>query len=178
MIESRIAKIVIVGSLAIFALLVTFDNLTDYNTTCEFVRHMLSMDTTFPGNGLLYRRVISPDLCQAAYALIILGEGLTGLTLLIAAVVLLWHVRSDAARFNRAKRLVHIGAALGFLVWFFRASGRRRRVVSGGAVADLEWSAGGFSLLRDYSRSADFRQPVGRRPPKGLSSQDGARVSG
>jgi predicted small integral membrane protein len=52
-IESRIAKIVIVGSLAIFALLVTFDNLTDYNTTCEFVRHMLSMDTTFPGNGLL-----------------------------------------------------------------------------------------------------------------------------
>jgi len=41
------------------------------------------------------------------------------LTLLIAAVVLLWHVRSDAARFNRAKRLVRIGAALGFLVWFF-----------------------------------------------------------
>jgi len=41
------------------------------------------------------------------------------LTLLIAAVVLLWHVRSDATRFNRAKRLVHIGAALGFLVWFF-----------------------------------------------------------
>ena len=41
------------------------------------------------------------------------------MTLLIAAVVLLWHVRSDATRFNRAKRLVHIGAALGFLVWFF-----------------------------------------------------------
>ena len=77
------------------------------------------MDTTFPGTGLPHRRVISPDLCQAAYALIILGEGLTGLTLLIAAVVLLWHVRSDAARFNRAKRLVHIGPALGFLVWFF-----------------------------------------------------------
>ena len=44
------------------------------------------------------------------------------MTLLIAAVVLLWHVRSDSARFNRAKRLVHIGPALGFLVvggeWF------------------------------------------------------------
>ena len=92
---------------------------------------MLSMDTTFPGNGLLHRRVISPGLCQAVYALIILGEGLTGLTLLIAAVVLLWHVRSDAARFNRAKRLVHIGAALGFLgvvlsgFWSSAASGFR-----------------------------------------------------
>ena len=119
MIESRIAKIVMVGSLAIFALLVTFDNLTDYNTNYEFVRHVLSMDTTFPGNGLLYRRVSSPGLWQAAYAMIILGEGLTGSTLLLAGIVLLWHVRSDAARFNRAKRLVHIGAALGFLVWFF-----------------------------------------------------------
>lgn len=119
MIESRIAKTVMVGSLAIFALLVTFDNLTDYNTNYEFVGHVLSMDTTLPGNGLLYRRVTSPDLWHAAYALIILGEGLTGLTLLIAAIVLLWHLRSGAARFNSAKRLVHIGAALGFLVWFF-----------------------------------------------------------
>jgi len=74
-IEARIAKTVMVGSLAIFALLVTFDNLTDYSTNYEFVRHVLSMDTTFPGNGLLYRRLTSPDLWQAAYALIILGEG-------------------------------------------------------------------------------------------------------
>lgn len=37
-IESRIAKTVMVGSLAIFALLVTFDNLTDYNPNYEFVR--------------------------------------------------------------------------------------------------------------------------------------------
>ena len=54
------------------------DNLTDYNTNYEYVRHVLSMDTTFPGNGLLHRRVISPGLCQAVYALIILGEGLPG----------------------------------------------------------------------------------------------------
>src|SRR5215813_13677156 len=64
-IEARIAKTVMVGSLAIFALLVTFDNLTDYSTNYEFVRHVLSMDTTFPGNELLYRRLTSPDLWQA-----------------------------------------------------------------------------------------------------------------
>jgi predicted small integral membrane protein len=99
-IEARIAKTVMVGSLAIFALLVTFDNLTDYGTNYEFVRHVLSMDTTFPRSELLYRRLTSPDLWRAAYTLIILGEGLTGLTLLIAAIVLLWHIRSDAARFT------------------------------------------------------------------------------
>ena len=47
MIEARIAKIVMVASLALFAFLVTFDNLTDYDTNFEFVRHVLSMDTIF-----------------------------------------------------------------------------------------------------------------------------------
>jgi predicted small integral membrane protein len=48
MIEARIAKLVMVGCLALFALLVAFDNLTDYDTNYAFVRHVLSMDTTFP----------------------------------------------------------------------------------------------------------------------------------
>ena len=64
-------------------MLVTFDNLTDYDTNYAFVRHVLSMDTTFPGNALLYRRVTSPALWQAGYALIIAGEGLTGIALAV-----------------------------------------------------------------------------------------------
>jgi predicted small integral membrane protein len=118
-IEARLAKIVMVGSLAAFALLVTFDNLTDYGTNYEFVRHVMSMDTTFQGNGLLYRRVTSPALWNAAYALIIFGEGLTGLSLLAATFALLRRLRAPSARFNRAKRLVFVGATIGFLVWFF-----------------------------------------------------------
>ncbi len=119
MIEARVAKTVMVGSLALFALIVAFDNLADYDTNFEFVRHVLSMDTTFPGNALLYRRVTSPVLWQAAYALIILGEGLTGASLAAATVMLCRHLRSDAAHFNRGKRFVFIGAGLGYLVWFF-----------------------------------------------------------
>jgi predicted small integral membrane protein len=118
-IEARIVKIVMVGSLAVFVLLVTFDNLTDYGTNFEFVRHVLSMDTTPPGNALLYRRVSSPALWNVAYGLIIFGEGLTALSLGLGALSLLRHLRSAAARFNRSKRLVFVGAAIGFLVWFF-----------------------------------------------------------
>jgi predicted small integral membrane protein len=118
-IETRITKVVMVGSLAIFAFVVAFDNLTDFDTNFEFVRHVLSMDTTHQGNALLYRRVTSPALWTAAYALIILGEGLTSLAFAVAAGVLLRDLRSDAARFNRAKRFVYVGAAFGFVVWFF-----------------------------------------------------------
>ena len=119
MIEARIVKVIMVGCLAVFALLVTFDNVIDYDTNYTFVRHVLTMDTTFPGNALLYRRITSAAMWQAGYALIIAGEGLTGGVLAVAAVLLCRRLRSDAARFNRAKRLVHLGAGLGFLVWFF-----------------------------------------------------------
>jgi len=77
------------------------------------------MDTVFPGNTLLYRRRTSPALWSAAYALIILGEGMTSLAFGIAAVALLRGLQSGADRFNRSKRFVFIGATLGFLVWFF-----------------------------------------------------------
>jgi predicted small integral membrane protein len=118
-IEAPIAKIVMVGSLALFALVVTFDNVADYESNFEFVRHVLSMDTTFPTNALLYRRITSPALWNSAYWLIILGEGSTSATLALAAIFMMRDLRSDGARFNRSKRYVFIGAAVGFLVWFF-----------------------------------------------------------
>ena len=119
MIEARIAKVVMVASLALFAFIVASDNITDYDTNFEFVRHVLSMDTIFPGSTLLYRRVTSPALWNLGYWLIIIGEGATSLMLGVAAAALFRHLRSDGARFNRAKRFVFIGGTLGFLVWFF-----------------------------------------------------------
>lgn len=77
------------------------------------------MDTTFPGNTLVYRRVTSPGLWHAAYAVIIAGEGLTGVVLAIGAIAMSRCLRLPVARFNRAKRFVIIGTTLGFLVWFF-----------------------------------------------------------
>jgi predicted small integral membrane protein len=88
-IESRIAKIVRVASLALFAFAVTFDNITDCDTNFEFVRHVLSMDAISPGSTLLYRRMIAPALWNFAYWLIIIGEGIISLVLGIAAVALL-----------------------------------------------------------------------------------------
>src|SRR5215470_2231195 len=114
MIETRIVKIVMLGSLALFAGLVTFDNLTDYQTNYAFVRHVLSMDATPPGNALMYRRISSPSLWEAAYALIIAGEGATALGFAGAAVLLLRHLRSPATRFNRAKALAVIAPVSAF----------------------------------------------------------------
>jgi predicted small integral membrane protein len=41
----RLAKIVMVTALGAFAFIVTYDNIVDYGSNYDFVRHVLSMDT-------------------------------------------------------------------------------------------------------------------------------------
>lgn len=119
MMITRISKILMCLSLASFAFLAAFNNITNYNSNYAFVQHVLSMDTTFPGNALMYRAIRSESLWTAGYWLIIVGEGLAAILFLIASVSL-FRARNEAAiRFNRAKGWLHAAAALGFLVWYF-----------------------------------------------------------
>ena len=118
MLAVRLLKIAMVASLSVFALLVTFNNLTDYDSNYQFVRHTLSMDTTFPGNALMWRAVTNPVLWTAGYWGIILTEAATGIVLAIGAWRMLAAVRGDRARFNASKQCAMIGAGLGFLLWF------------------------------------------------------------
>lgn len=114
----RLSKIVMCLCLAAFCFLVAFGNITDYGSNYAFVQHVLSMDTTFPGNALMYRAITSPALWTAGYWLIILGEAITCILFLVAAWRL-WSARNgNAAQFNGAKGGVALAATMGFLVWF------------------------------------------------------------
>src|SRR5947207_5434593 len=99
---TRLVKVAMVASCALFALLVGFNNVVDYGSNYEFVRHTLSMDTTFPGNALIGRAITAPTLWTIAYWLIILAEAITGLILAFAALRLLLAARGPAAPFRAA----------------------------------------------------------------------------
>ncbi|MBQ0816689.1 MAG: DUF2165 domain-containing protein [Methyloceanibacter sp.] len=119
MLIARYAKIAMALCLAAFCLLVTFNNLTDYGTNYLFVQHVLSMDTTFSGNALMYRSITHPVLVQVAYGVIIVAEAAVGL-LFLAGSIRLWQTRAaPAVLFNQAKGLFVAGCLLAFLVWFF-----------------------------------------------------------
>jgi predicted small integral membrane protein len=118
MLATRLVKTVMVASTALFALLVAFNNLVDYGSNYEFVRHTLSMDTTFPGNALMGRAITSPTVWTLAYWAIIVVEAVTGIVLALATVRLTTNLRASAVRFNSAKTYVVVGAGLGFLLWF------------------------------------------------------------
>ena len=119
MLITRYAKIAMALSLAAFCLLVAFDNLTDYGTNYLFVQHVLSMDTTFPGNALMYRSITSPTLWQIAYALIIAAEAVTGVLFLAGAIRLIQARNAPGAAFDAAKGLVVAASLAAFLVWYF-----------------------------------------------------------
>jgi predicted small integral membrane protein len=115
----RLAKASMTAALAAFAFIVTYDNIVDYGTNYEFVKHVLSMDTTFPGNKLMGRAITDPRLWTLGYAAIIAAEGLVFVLLAVATVAMLLALRAPAASFQRAKTWLVAGAALGFMVWFF-----------------------------------------------------------
>ena len=114
----RDIKTLMVAGLALYPLLVAFGNITDYGSNYVFVQHVLSMDTTFPGNKLMYRAITSPALQHLGYALIIAGEAATGLVLAYGAIALFRARGGTPAEFAAAKRWVALGGFLGFLVWF------------------------------------------------------------
>jgi predicted small integral membrane protein len=113
----RAAKAAAVAAIALLASLVTFGNLTDYDTNFAFVQHVLSMDTIFPSSTIRYRAITSPALHHLAYALIIATEAITALLCGIGAIALVRELGGDAKAFARAKRFAIAGLALGFLLW-------------------------------------------------------------
>jgi predicted small integral membrane protein len=118
MLATRCAKIVMVFGLALFGLLVAFDNVIDYPSNLAFVQHVLSMDTVFPENALKWRAVTASSMHHAAYIAIIIAELLTGLCFLVCAAKLLTNIRAPAAAFHRAKAIGVVGATIGFAAWF------------------------------------------------------------
>jgi predicted small integral membrane protein len=116
--QLRLCKIVLTALSSLFLLAVVFNNLTDPNTNYQFVRHVLSMDTTFPGNATMYRAVRAPIAHKAFYASIIGWEALTCL-LVGAGALRLWKARgAPAADWRSAKGLATVGLTAGLVQWY------------------------------------------------------------
>jgi predicted small integral membrane protein len=115
----RIAKIATAAAIAAFLTLVTFGNLTDYDTNFAFVQHVLAMGTIFATSTITYRAVTNPLLHHLAYGLIIATQVIVSALCWIGVFRLLRRLRADALTFNRAKNLLVAGLTLAFLLYQF-----------------------------------------------------------
>jgi len=114
---TRTAKLLLLAGVALFYTLVVFNNLTDFDSNYQFVRHVLMMDSTYPGNHGMWRAITHPVLHLAFYWCIIAWEIATTILLWWGAVRLLRALRLPAAAFHSAKRIALMACTLSLLMW-------------------------------------------------------------
>ena len=113
----RIAKSLLVLAVALFYSLIILNNTTDYDSNFQFVRHVLMMDATFPGNHGMWRAVNSPALHTAFYLSIIVWEIATMLLASWGGIRLLRAARGTATEFNGSKSVAVVALTLALLMW-------------------------------------------------------------
>lgn len=113
----RAAKILLVFGVAIFYSFVVFNNVTDYDSNYQFVRHVLMMDSTFPGNHGMWRAINSPALHTAFYVSIIAWESVTMALCWWGGFRLARMFNASAEDFQRAKGVAVAALALSLLMW-------------------------------------------------------------
>jgi predicted small integral membrane protein len=113
----RLSRVALVVAVAVFFTLVAFGNITDYGANLQFVRHVMTMDTTFQDPELMWRAVTDLRLQQATYVTIITWQALTALVLWLGIARLLRAVSADRAEFARARGLAVVGLTMGLLLY-------------------------------------------------------------
>ena len=113
----RVSKAVLVFAIALFYTILVLNNVTDYGSNYEFVRHVLMMDSTFPGNHVMWRAVDSPLVHTVFYIGIIAWESVTMVLCWWAGVRLLKSYRADSTKFAAALNVAMIALTTSLLTW-------------------------------------------------------------
>ena len=113
----QFSKTLLIISTAIFFTIVVLNNLIDYNSNFEFVKHVLSMDTTFPGNSLIYRAITDITFHHIFYWIIILWEAFIAVYMWIGSVNSIRFYKKK--KFDWGLRPAIMGLTCALLLWFF-----------------------------------------------------------
>lgn len=113
----RATKLALVFAVALYYTLLVFNNITDFDSNYQFVRHVLMMDSTFPGNNGMWRALNQPGWHIGFYLSIIAWEFVTMALCWWGGSQMAQALRGSAAAFHRAKRICIIGLMLAMLMW-------------------------------------------------------------
>lgn len=118
MVTIRTCKLLLLASVAFFFTLVALNNLTDFDSNYQFARHVLMMDSTFPGNHGMWRAVRLPWVHVTFYLGIIVWEIVNAVLSWWGSVALCRALGGSAADFQTAKQVGVLALTSGMLLWF------------------------------------------------------------
>ncbi len=163
----------------LFAFFVFLGNLMDYDSNYQFVRHVLSMDTTFEGNALMWRAIDSPVIHTIAYIGIIIAEAVFAALALTGGVKLFLLRNASTARYDRARGWGYAAYGLGFLIWFlgFIVIGSEWFAMWQSSTWNGKDTAMGISMLwAGFAVLLALNEPVVAQDPPAVSPQRGNRA--
>ncbi len=166
----RVSKALLLFALGFYYALVVFNNTNDYNSNLTFVRHVLLMDTTFPGNQGMWRAIHAPAVPWLFFVSIVCWEIVTGLLCWWAGFRLIRNLHSSAAVFNAAKKLGVVALTLSLLMWLSAFLSCWQRVVPDVAVEGMERPVGRRSHVR-YRRHHPALPRHARRGRSGVAER-------
>ena len=170
----RAAKTALVFAVALFYFLVVFNNLTDFNSNYQFVRHILMMDSTFPANRGMWRAMNSPASHTIFYISIIAWEGVTLLLCVWGGVRMARAIRGSATAFSSAKNVAIAALTLSMLMWlvaFLSVGGEwflmwQSKAWNGQEAAFRMFTVVGIVLLLNAMPEAELADEAFRSPKK------------
>ena len=113
----RLSKTILVFGIALYTTLIVLNNLVDYDSNFQFVRHVLMMDSTFPGNRGMWHAINSPAIHTFFYWIIIIWELLSAVVGWWGGIRLIRSFAKSAGEFQRAKGMAVAGLTLNLLIW-------------------------------------------------------------
>ncbi len=113
----RVAKISLLLGVALYYAFTVFNNLADYDSNYQFIRHVLMMDSTFPDNRGMWRAVNNPAWHTVFYVTIIGWEAVTMILCGWGGLRLVRSLRGNAETFRQASNVAIAGLSLSLLMW-------------------------------------------------------------
>jgi predicted small integral membrane protein len=113
----RAAKTSLVFAVGLFYAFLIFNNLTDYDSNYQFVRHILMMDSTLPENHGMWRALNGPAWHVAFYWSIIVWQSVTMVLCCWGGLRLAISLKKAPKEFRQAKDMAIAGLTLSLLMW-------------------------------------------------------------
>jgi predicted small integral membrane protein len=113
----RVSKMLLVFGVAVFYSLIVLNNTTDYNSNYQWVRHVLMMDSTLPGNRGMWRALNSPGWHTFFYLSIIAWEAVTMVLAWWGGVEMARSLRGTTQGFHRSKKVAITALTCALLMW-------------------------------------------------------------